>query len=134
MNVVLDSNVLIAAFATQGICHSLFELCLKDHALVLSEPLLAEVERPLRDRIRVPAGTLKDVLSLLRKSGKIANPGALPERIKCRDLDDLHVLALACNHHARVIVTGDKDLLELKSVLDVPILTPRQFYQLLREQ
>ena len=45
MRVVFDSNVLIAAFATHGLCHSLFEICLRSHEIVISDFILSEVEK-----------------------------------------------------------------------------------------
>jgi predicted nucleic acid-binding protein len=40
MKVVLDTNVLIAAIATRGLCEALFELCLEKHEFAASPPLL----------------------------------------------------------------------------------------------
>jgi len=47
MRIVLDVNVVVAAFAARGLCESLFELCLGNHEILLSEPLLAEIRRNL---------------------------------------------------------------------------------------
>ena len=43
MKIVLNSNVIIAAFATQGICLSLLEHCLYAHNIFFSEDLLKEI-------------------------------------------------------------------------------------------
>jgi predicted nucleic acid-binding protein len=40
---VLDTNVLLAAFATRGLCEAVFEACLADHDVVLSEHILREL-------------------------------------------------------------------------------------------
>lgn len=34
MKLVLDSNVIVAAFATRGLCGSLFEYCLESHEVI----------------------------------------------------------------------------------------------------
>ena len=39
MRIVLDANVMVAAFAARGLCEALFELCLGSHEILLSEPL-----------------------------------------------------------------------------------------------
>jgi uncharacterized protein len=46
MNVVLDTNVLIAAFI-EGFCHTLVEQCLRVHSVIVSEFILNEVRETL---------------------------------------------------------------------------------------
>jgi predicted nucleic acid-binding protein len=43
VTVVLDTNVLVAAFATRGLCQSVFELCLDRHTIAISDPLIQEL-------------------------------------------------------------------------------------------
>ncbi len=43
MRLVLDSNVIIAVFATRGLCHALFEYCLENHKVIVCEEILAEL-------------------------------------------------------------------------------------------
>ena len=54
----------------------------------------------------------------------------LPARV-CRDKNDDVVLATALAGKADVIVTGDDDLLVLKTFRGIRILSPRQFLELL---
>ena len=42
MKVVLDTNVLIAAFITKGVCSELLEHCLRRHEIIMSEFILDE--------------------------------------------------------------------------------------------
>ena len=63
MKIVLDSNVLIAAFAARGLCDALFELCLEKHEIAASAPILVEVRENLKTKIKLPDET---VLSLVR--------------------------------------------------------------------
>jgi predicted nucleic acid-binding protein len=51
----------------------------------------------------------------------------------CRDPDGDRVIACAVVGEADVIVSGDDDLLSLKRVGDIPILTARQFLEMLEE-
>ena len=53
MRVVLDSNVIVAAFASRGLCESILELCLDSHEVVLSEGLLAETRKNLSKKIKL---------------------------------------------------------------------------------
>ena len=50
-----------------------------------------------------------------------------------RDVDDDKFLALAVTGQADAIISGDRDLLDLVSYEGIPILTPAQVLQRLRE-
>jgi uncharacterized protein len=52
--------------------------------------------------------------------------------IDCRDLDDNKFLELAIDAKAKFLITGDKDLLSLKSLKKYQplIITPRDFMEL----
>jgi len=133
VRVVLDSNVLIAAFATRGLCASLLEVCLSDHELLVSEHLLNEVQRNLTTKIRLPATIIEDIISFLRERGTLIIPDLVSED-SCRDADDLPILGLAQAASADCIVTGDKDLLVLGRFRDIPISSPRAFADYLRDK
>lgn len=128
MKVVLDANVFIAAFATRGLCEALFELCLENHEIVLSEPLLLEVGEKLRTKIRLPEPTTEEILHFLRNHSSIVEPADVPAEA-CRDPDDLMVLGTAKAAGASCLVTGDRDLLLLRAFDEVPIVTPREFWE-----
>ncbi len=126
MRVVLDSNVLIAAFATRGLCESLLEVCFSDHELFVSEHLLSEVQRNLTMKIKLPTGIIQDIILLLRDRGTLIIPDLVSEDA-CRDADDLPILGLAQAASADCIVTGDKDLLVLGRFGKISIYSPRAF-------
>ncbi len=50
--------------------------------------------------------------------------------VACRDPKDDKFLDLAVNGDAKLIISGDKDLLVLHPFEDIPILTVRQFLDL----
>lgn len=127
MRVVFDANVLIAAFATHGLCHSLLELCLRGHQVVLSDQILGELDRKLRKKIGVPPPTVRDILAYLRKNCILDRPVPVPPGI-CRDPDDLPILGLAAAARAECLVSGDEDLLVVKRYHETDILSPRQLY------
>lgn len=133
MRVVFDSNVLIAAFATHGLCHSLFELCLRGHQIVVSDGILREVEQKLRRKIKLPAPIVRDVLSYLKSRCLLDRPVPIPEGV-CRDPKDSAILGLAAGAHAECVVSGDKDLLVLTRYHESAILSPRQLYDRLRRK
>ena len=128
MSVVLDTNVLIAAVVSDGLCRDLVRVRVLPHTIVTSEPLLRELRSTSRNKFAVDP----DELPLLRQlhEVEIVAPVRLDERV-CRDEGDDRVLATAIAGKADVIVTGDEDLLVLKKFRGIKILSPRQFLELL---
>lgn len=127
MKIVLDTNVIIAAFATRGLCSAVFELCLDRFEVVLSEPILKETVTHLKDKIKLPKARCSMIDSYLRAHCSVSEIDE-PDSSACRDHDDLHVLGLAQHASAKFIVTGDKDLLELSRYKGTDIVTPREFW------
>jgi len=133
MKIVLDANVIIAAFAARGLCESIMEVCLSEHEIVLSEDLLDEILRNLQLKIKLPISIVDNIGELLREYSNISVPVPLPSDV-CRDPDDIKILGLALVSNADYIVTGDKDLLVLKNFQGIPILDPRSFSDILHSR
>ncbi|MGM0575401.1 MAG: putative toxin-antitoxin system toxin component, PIN family [Myxococcota bacterium] len=127
MRVVLDSNVLVAALAAHGTCAELFEYVLADHEFAIDDNLVGEVERVLRDKIRVPVDRIEAFTRLLRRRGVLLD-AAPPSEPACRDPDDDRILALCRAFEADILVTGDKDLLVLDPWEGMGIVPPRDFW------
>ena len=132
MRVFLDTNVLVAAFATRGLCADVFRLVLAEHELLVSAALIEEVTRTLTKKIRVPDQVVREIVEFLRASASTVE--SAPERppIVVRDPDDLVILGGALSGGADVLVTGDKDLLVLGKVGALRIVNPRGFWELVR--
>jgi putative PIN family toxin of toxin-antitoxin system len=130
MKIVLDANVIIAGFAARGLCESIMELCLSEHEIILSDDLLDEILKNLRSKIKLPGVIVHNIGELLREHGNFSIPVPLAADV-CRDPCDIKILGLAVASNADYIVTGDKDLLVLKSFQNIPILTPRSFSDIL---
>lgn len=133
MRVVFDSNVLIAAFATHGLCHSLLEICLRGHEVVLSAEILDEVAQKLGKKVKVPAATVREIRAFLEAHCLLERPVPVPSDA-CRDPKDLPILGLAAAARAECLVTGDEDLLVIGKYHESSILTPRQLYDRLRSR
>ena len=132
MRVFLDKNVLVSAFGARGLCADVFRLVLAEHTLVTGEIVLEELRRVLRDRFKLPADTLEAILGLLRENEVIPKPYR-PSDIQVRDPDDQWILASALAGEADVLVTGDRDLLELGEAAPPRIVDPRGFWNLVRK-
>jgi uncharacterized protein len=132
LKIILDTNVIIAAFATRGLCNALFELCLDRFEVFLSEPLLKETAAHLKDKIKLPDDQCRMIDAYLRAIGFVSEIDEM-DPSACRDANDLHVLGLAQHASAHFIITGDKDLLDLGSYIDTRIVTPREFWAIAKD-
>lgn len=131
MRVVLDTNVLLAAIATHGLCQALVTLVFRDHAVILSEHILGEVAKHYRGKFKATKRQADAAVAVLRANGEIVEPVTVPLGT-VRDKDDLPVLGTAVAGSAAVLVTGDQELLLLGLFRGVAILSPRDFYERLR--
>ena len=131
MTVVLDTNVLLAAIATHGLCQALVTLVYRDHVVVLSEHILAEVAKHHRGKFKATKRQADAVVTTLRMNSEIVKPAAVPQGT-VQDKDDLPVLGTAISGSAECIVTGDHELLALATFRGIDIVAPRAFYERLR--
>jgi putative PIN family toxin of toxin-antitoxin system len=125
---VLDPNILIAALLSpSGAPAQIVARWLAgEFELVVSEPLLSELERALaypKLRAHVTADESAEFASLLRHSAILA-PNPPTSGHHSADPGDDYLLALAENERA-VLVSGDQHLLALADTL--PIFTARAF-------
>lgn len=131
MRVFLDTNVLVSAVATRGLCADLAREVLAGHELVVSRQVLTEVGDALRRKLGVDAATAREYARLLEQDATVARPGPLP-KVDLRDRDDLPILGAAVAARVDALVTGDRELVELGLVEGVAVLSPRAFWDRLR--
>lgn len=132
MKVFLDTNVLASALATRGLCAELFEAVLQSHELLISPPVLKELERVLPAKLGLSRQITAEFIALLQVYATIVNSTNVA--VSLPDPDDEPIVASALSGKARVFVTGDKALLELGSVEGLPVVSPRQFWELLSDR
>lgn len=129
MKVFADTNFLIRAFATRGLSADVLQVILSEHDLMTGEFVLTEFKRVLKVKMKVPEKFIQDAESLLRHYHIEAVP-EVPSTYTIRDADDRWVLESAIRAKADVLITGDKDLLEItEQVKELNILTPRAFWE-----
>jgi putative PIN family toxin of toxin-antitoxin system len=128
VKVFLDTNVLASSIATRGLCSELLESIIHDHELLTCQPVLSELERVLADKLRLPEPVVAGFLGLLKAEGTVVESRKNPS-IPIRDANDVPILACAIAGKADVFVTGDKELLDLRRIEDVPIVTPRELWR-----
>ena len=133
MRVFLDTNVLASAAATRGLCADVLREVLTSHELLTSEQVLSELERVLRTKFDVPRDLIDDFMGLMRQDTVLAKPDPLLD-IEIDDKDDVPILSAALSAAADVFVTGDKEILDLGQIGRLTILSPRQFWEKLKDQ
>ena len=132
MRVCLDTNVLVAAFATRGLCADVLRVVLAEHDLIIGDVILAEFRRVLATKLKVPADRVESAEAVFRTRDIIPKPNA-PSTLDIRDKDDRWIVATAMDGAADVLVTGDRDLLAVAAQAPLRILSPREFWEYLRE-
>lgn len=134
LRVVLDANVLISAAIQRGPSYRIVQSWLAGQTfeLVISDQVLAEVADVLaRPRLakRIAAAQAETYLRSIRITADVLTDPGPSERFT-RDPDDDYLIALARQHNADFIVTGDKDLLQWAEQ-DPPAITPAAFETLI---
>jgi uncharacterized protein len=128
MRVFLDTNVIISAVTTRGLCADLFRTVLTDHELITCSRVLQEVRRILSTKFSVPERLIFEYLEILNQDAIIAEPNDLPN-VQIKDRDDVEIIGAAIVGKADVLVTGDRELHGIKSIRKVRIVSPRAFWE-----
>jgi putative PIN family toxin of toxin-antitoxin system len=137
MRVVLDTNVIISATLIRGGNEDQILRAWRRGAfeLVLSPPILEELGRALfYEKLRKFRWMTEEEISELLQT-LAASSVVVPGRVKggaSRDPDDDKFLAAATEAEARFVVTGDRDLLNLKNYRGVRIVRPLPFLKTIR--
>jgi putative PIN family toxin of toxin-antitoxin system len=131
LKVLLDTNVLVAAFATRGLCSDVLRTVLSEHELILGEVVVAEFRRVLSTKLNVPADRIRAAEAVFEGIPIVPKPKQ-PSALDIRDNSDRWILATAEAGDADVLVTGDDDLLAVAGESTVRIASPRTFWEMLR--
>lgn len=129
MRLLVDSNTLISAVATEGIAKTALATIIADHEGFWSRQIKTEVVRILRHKLRVPPAAISTVVEYLQANLIMAKMTGKAPKV-CRDPKDNHILHAALSIKADAIVTGDQDLLVLQEHGGIRIIRMRD---LLRE-
>jgi len=129
---VLDTNLLVSYLLTHRppIATLIDKHLSQEHfVLVTAAVLLEELDRVLRyprlQRYYSEETRTRYIALIAALSEVVEMPESVP-RI-CRDPDDDWVIACAVAGEANYIISGDRDLLALRRVGEIPILSAAQF-------
>ncbi len=128
MIAVFDTNVLVAAIITEGVCSKLLRRSRMGEFSLISCPfILNEFNRILAKKLHLSDEEISSVMQLI--SEPISQ--VIEHKIKitgiCRDTDDDNIIVCAVAAKADYLVTGDSELLEIREYQGVKIVTPRDF-------
>lgn len=124
MRTFLDTNILVSALATRGLCADLYERLLTEHEVVIGEPVVLEVLDILQRKFKASEALLIKVEAELRLLEVIPAQASAPN-LPINDKEDPWVLACALQAKVDYFVTGDAELLTLGSVGKLLIISPR---------
>lgn len=130
MRIVVDTNVFISGVFFAGPPHQILDAWRHGVIqIVISPQILDEYRRVGKELARkFPTIDLEPWLKLLTELSIMVEAPAIPEQV-CRDMDDDKFLACAIAGKTRVVVSGDKALLETSGYAGVTVLTPRAFVE-----
>lgn len=131
MRVALDTNVLVSAVATRGICADILNAVVARHQLVVGRTALEELRKVLREKLRAPRNIIDEFEAFLRRHAEIVT-ASQPAAVAGLDPGDRMILAEALAAQSDALITGDRDLLALADEAPIRILSPRGFWELLR--
>jgi putative PIN family toxin of toxin-antitoxin system len=128
MRLVIDTNVLVSAFLWNGTPSRLIDLAsdteiqLFTSGALLDE--LAEVlhRKKLAKQVQATGFTATQLVNQYRRLAYRVTARELPRQIS-RDPDDDHVIACALAAPAELIVSGDRDLLNLSKHQGIRMVT-----------
>ena len=128
---VLDTNVLVSAITHGGKPREMLSLVLtKKLEAIISPVLLAELTDVLGRKFDMASDDITLIEEEVRKNFVLIHPISTVEILKT-DPDDNRVLEAAVDGGCDFIVTGDRELLNLKVYKHITTLTPTEFLRAL---
>lgn len=127
---VLDTNTVFSGLIWPDSVPALALAKALRYRVVVSEEVAQEMRnvmsRPQFDRLKPLSERMSDLDNFLKKCELVTVKVVVQA---CRDPKDDKFLALAKSANAVLIVSGDRDLLDMNPWEGIPILTPRQFVE-----
>ena len=141
LKAVLDTNIFVSSLLSKAGRPAMVIDAWRagQYLLVTSRSIISEIKRVveapnIRKKYGLSHDQMERLILLLEKDaivvpGLSAVTGAIP-----KDPDDEIFLSAAIDAKADIIVSGDRQLLDLGEYKDIPIFTVRQFLELLEKQ
>jgi putative PIN family toxin of toxin-antitoxin system len=124
--VVLDSGIWISAFQFGGTPQAALDSVFSDHTVAICDQIIAEVRATL---VRKFSWKDEEVLATPKEytsGGTRVEITGIVDGV-CRDPKDDMVFECAVKSHAEIILSGDNDLLSVKTYSGIQVLAARRY-------
>ena len=131
MRIVLDTNVFISGIFFSGPPSKILKAW-KDNKIqiVLSKEILTEYQRVAEElSAKYSEIDIFPIIDLLTVYGEVVPTKDLSVSI-CEDPDDNKFIECAISSNCKLIVSGDKHLLNISGFQEIEVLKPREFIDL----
>ena len=131
IRVVIDSNVWLSGLVFGGKPGKIIELFMDEAILVVvSEELISELRRKITQRFPLFISHLDLLEASVRKDTVMVKLGSQTVTVS-RDRDDDKFIETALLGECQYIISGDKDLLVIRSYKNIRIIKPAEFLELI---
>ncbi len=126
--VTADTNILVSAIVyPRGNPRRILQMALAGEInMTVYEPILEEMADVLARKFYATPQEIREARAIVTRAARTAAPAVRLDVIKA-DPDDDRIPECAVTAGADFIITGDKDLLRLKSYDSISIVTPSEF-------
>ncbi len=130
MKVVIDTNVLVSGVFFGGVPGRILSAWREGEVTLVVSPAILDEYRRVGWELatQYEGASLQPLLALIAVHGEVVLTGALSERV-CVDPDDDKFLACALASNARVVISGDKALLNVSGWKGIAVVSPRAFVE-----
>ncbi len=134
MRVIIDMNIMVSAYLGGALKVIIASWKSRRFTLVVSDTIADEYREVLqRPKFQIEQTELDDFFSLLLDRAEFVIP-LETINVVTDDPSDNKFIEATIAGKVKLIVSGDKHLLELKSFKDIPIITARDFIKWLEAQ
>lgn len=130
MKVILDTNVFVSGVFFSGPPYRILEAWRDGKLQLIVSPEILEEYRRVGEILAEehPAISLSPWIELVIQQASLFSAPALPNSI-CNDPDDDKFLACALASKSKIIISGDKHLLNISGYEGIAVLKPRDFLE-----
>jgi len=129
--VFIDTNIFISAYFWSGNERNLVSIPQKNIKYYTSQQVLDEIKKVLMEKFNVNINDINGYISKILSKFIIAKPD-VKSQVVVRDEKDTDILKSALSEQCTFLITGDKDLLTLKKVINTRILTSTELIKELK--
>lgn len=128
MRAVLDTNVVMSAIFFGGDPRAIVRAAISRRIELVATRAVVNEYREIAARLQQSYSgvSCRRQLAILESALKMVRPVTLSGRV-CRDPDDDAIVSCALGGKAKIICSGDEDLLAINGYRGLEILRPREF-------